>query len=117
MTDNFSFDQTENDSLSNSAFEGPAVEDKIELPHTVALKHPVAWTASKTVTEVTLKNRLTASAVEHLPVDSEKLKYGHYFPIIAHMAGESRELIRKLDKQDMDRLFMIVSRFLMNPGG
>lgn len=85
-----------------------------ELPFVVKLVSPIQLTEKVTLTELVFSNQITASMLEHLPVDEKgfKLKMGHFFPIIGGMTGQPLVVVRKLSSPDLNKAMDVVSLFM-----
>lgn len=80
------------------------------LPYEKKLSKPFRF-ASRQIDTIILKNELRVEDIQHLPVGKE-LRVGHIIPIVAAMAGESKELIRQIAITDFKDLRDVLIYFL-----
>jgi hypothetical protein len=83
------------------------------LPVTVELSRPISF-GKKVFEKLIFTNEITFGMRQHLPIDPNDYKQGHFDPIIAGMCGVSIEVIHQLTPPDAYKCYILVYDFLVN---
>lgn len=86
------------------------VEDKVTVPHTITLDHPITLKNEEVISEITFPRRLTAGDIVGLP--GQNLMTDHYMTILTRLTGTSPAVVKRLDFVDWGKCMEVLSSFL-----
>lgn len=81
------------------------------LPRTFELKYPIELAKDNIVREITVKS--PPRAMTHLPIDPDKLTWGHYIPALAGMTDMPEIVFRKMYHADYAQIMGFAIDFFM----